>query len=408
MKTRTLIKSLLTVGIATAVASTQAAELRVNGFASIVGGRTISDEKLPSGSNTKYVVAPPFAIDSFPDANDSAAYDDDFNFKPETNMGLQLSADLGDGLSVVAQLTAQGANDFDAEAEWLYVSYDVSSQFNIKGGKQRIPFYMYSDFLDVGYAYHWIRPPVDVYGSAFSSYVGVSGTYSGNVGNWDTSLLGYYGATDNDTGTFGDIVLDDLWGLVLSGSYDWLQLRASFHQADVEAEDVTALDTQPYADGEAEGAWFASVGAMANLGNFFIGAEITRTSFDELLATAISNTIDGGFEVGVDETNTWMITAGYRMGAWTPHISFSTSTSDTKANDIDGNGTTTTGALGLLVDEEDSRETWILGLRYDFHPSAAFKIEYTDRSDESDNGYTTVFGKRREVSTFAFGVDLIF
>ncbi len=227
------------------------------------------------------------------------------------------------------------------------------------------------------------------------------------MGNWDTSLLGYYGATDNDTGTFGDIVLDDLWGLVLSGSYDWLQLRASFHQADVEAEDVTALDSQPYADGEAESAWFASVGAMANLGNFFIGAEITRTSFDEVLATGVSFLVDGagGIETGVDETNTWMITTGYRMGAWTPHISFSTSTSDTKADDLDGNGITLAGSL---ADEEDSRETWILGLRYDFHPSAAFKIEYTDRSDESDNGYTTAFGKRREVSTFAVGVDLIF
>ncbi len=405
MKTRTLIKSLLTIGITTAVVSTQAAELRVNGFASIVGGKTISDESLPSGSNSTYLVAPGFAIDSFPSANDSASYDDDISFKPETNMGLQLSADLGDGLSVVAQLTAQGANDFDAEAEWLYISYDINNQLNIKGGRQRIPFYMYSDYLDVGYAYHWIRPPVDVYGSAFSSYEGVSGTYSGSMGSWDTSLLGYYGATDNDTGTFGDIVLDNLWGLVLSGSNDWLQLRASYHQADVEAEDVTAVATQPYADGEDESAWFASIGAMANLGNFFVGAEITRTGFDEVLGTAVPALVDGGFETGTEETNTWMITTGYRMGLWTPHLSFSTNTSDYDSSDLDGNGTVSSSALD---GEEDSLETWIVGLRYDFHPSAALKVEYTDRSDESDNTSITAFGKRREVSTFAVGVDLIF
>ncbi|WP_390618163.1 hypothetical protein [Maricurvus nonylphenolicus] len=401
MKTRTFVKSLLTVGIVTAISGTQAAELRVNGFASVVGGKTISDETLPSGSDSTFGVAPSFA------SNDSSSYDDDLSFKPETNIGLQLSSDLGSGLSVVAQLTAVGANDFDAEAEWLYISYDVNSNFNLKGGKQRIPFYMYSDFLDVGYAYHWIRPPVDVYGSAFSSYEGVSGTYTSSLGNWDTSLMGYLGASDSDEGTFGDIQLDSLWGIVLSGSNDWLQLRASYHTADVEAADVTGFGTQPFAEGEEEGAWFASIGAMANLGNFFIGAEITRTGFDEVFATGVSALVDGagGIETGVDETNTWMITTGYRMGAWTPHISFSANASDYKADDLDGNGIT---AAGSLANDEDSRETWILGVRYDFHPSAALKVEYTDRSDESDNTFVTAFGKRREVSTFAVGVDVIF
>lgn len=399
MKTRTLVNSLMAAGISIAVGGTQAAELRVNGFASVVGGKTISDESLTNGSDSTYGVAPSFA------GNDSSSYDDDISFKPETNIGLQISSDLGSGLSVVAQLTAVGANDFDAEIEWLYVSYDVNSEFNVKGGKQRIPFYMYSDYLDVGYAYHWIRPPIDVYGSAFSSYEGVSGTYSTSMGDWDSSILGYFGASSSDQGTFGDVKLDSLWGIVLSSSNDWLQLRASYHTADVEADDVTAIGTQPFAEGEGEGAWFASIGAMANLGNFFIGAEVTRTSFDELLATGVSALVDGGFETGIDETNTWMITTGYRMGAWTPHLSFSTNTSDYKADDLDGNGITVAGAL---TDEEDSRETWILGLRYDFHPSAALKVEYTDRSDESDDTFVTVFGKRREVSTFAIGVDVIF
>jgi predicted porin len=405
MKTRTLTKTLLAVGIASAVCTAQAAELRVNGFASVVAGKTISDELRTNGDRSTEVVAPTYAIDVFPTPNESAAYDDEISFKPETNLGLQLSADLGSGLSVVAQLVAVGANDFDAEAEWLYVAYDVNDQFNIKGGKQRIPFYMYSDYLDVGYAYHWIRPPVDVYGQSFSSYEGVSGTYSGSMGNWDTSLMGYFGASHSDQGNSGDIQLDQLWGLVLSSSNDWLQLRASYHTADVEAEDATAVVTQPYADGEAEKAWFASIGTMANLGNFFIGAEFTRTGFDTPFATLIPAAVDGGFETGVDKTDTWMITTGYRMGPWTPHLSFATRTSDLKSEDIDGNGTVTTSALS---GEEDSRETWILGLRYDFHPSAALKIEYTDSSDESGSTHITAFGKRREVSSLAVGVDVIF
>lgn len=58
--------------------------------------------------------------------------------------------------------------------------------------------------------------------------------------------------------------------------------------------------------------------------------------------------------------------------------------------------------------KEVARETWTLGVRYDFHPSAALKFEYTDSSDESDSEITAVNGEPNEVSTIAVGVDLIF
>ncbi|BFM15253.1 hypothetical protein R50073_14360 [Maricurvus nonylphenolicus] len=401
MKTRTLTKTLLAVGIASAVFTVQAAELRVNGFASVVGGKAINDEKAASNAiaapgvfdeTTRYEVAPVFSGDP------NAFYDEDFSFKPETNIGLQLSADLGDGLSVVAQLTAQGANDFDAEIEWLYVSYDINSQLNAKAGRQRIPFYSYSDYLDVGYAYHWIRPPQDVYNLPISSYEGVSATYSGSVGDWDTSLMGYFGAGDNDTSSLMQLDTEKAIGIVLTGSYDWLELRVAYHELDVEVPDFfgDGTDGRPFSAGNEETFEYASFGAKGNFGSFFTGFEYTTSSFSE--------TPSFPFDTGSEGTDSWYLTAGYRVGSWTPHITFSSNETEYETNDFGGDG--------LLPDYRDGhelvRETWTLGVRYDFHPSAALKIEYTDSSDESSSEITADAGKAGEVSTIAVGVDVIF
>lgn len=401
MNTRTLTKTLLTAGIASAVFSAQAADLRVNGFASVVGGKTISNGKTTASAfaapgifdvDARYEVSPVFSAD------DNAFYDDDLSFKPETNIGLQLSSNLGDGLSIVAQLTAQGANDFDAVVEWLYVSYDISNELNTKAGRQRYPFYAYSDYLDVGYAYHWIRPPQDVYSLGVASYEGISLNYSGSVGDWDTSLLGYYGAGDNDTTDLLQLDVESAIGLVLTGTYDWLELRVAYHELEVEVPELfgDGTDGRPFAENNEETFEYASFGAKANFSSYFLGFEYTSSSFSE--------TPSFPFDTGSEGTDSWYLTAGYRIGAWTPHITFSTFEIEYDTEDFGGDG--------LVADYRDghevSRETWTLGVRYDFHPSAALKFEYTDASDESDSDITVVNGEPNEVSTIAVGVDVIF
>ncbi len=402
MRSYTLTKSLLALGIIAAVTNVQAAEIRVNGFASVVGGKTISDSKVASSpftagvldSTSVYRVAPVFSAD------DDSHYDDDISFKPETNLGLQLSADLGNNLSVVAQLTSQGANDFDAEIEWLYISYDINDQVNLKAGRQRAPLYAYSDYLDVGYAYHWIRPPQDVYSLQFGSYEGVSLTHTGTLGDWDTSVHGYYGSLDNDTSSLGQLDFNEIWGVVLSGSYDWLELRLAYHQTDVEAPDAFALTpNRPFADGNEEEFNYTSFGVKTNFGNFFTGFEYAISGFGEIPA---ANPLS---ETGSDESHDWYITAGYRIGDLTPHITFSNNTTEFDSDDVDGSGS---AATDYRHGNEGSRDTWTLGLRYDFHPSAALKIEYTDSSDESSSAIRAAEGKPNEVSTLAVGVDIIF
>ena len=65
--------------------------------------------------------------------------------------------DLGEGLSVTGQIVARGVNDFDANFEWAYISYEINDNWTVQAGKKRLPLFYYSDFFDVGYAYVWMR-----------------------------------------------------------------------------------------------------------------------------------------------------------------------------------------------------------------------------------------------------------
>ena len=81
---------------------------------------------------------------------------------------------LGDDWAVTTQFVARGSNAWDLEAEWAYISFDASDERRLLFGRQRAPFYMYSDFLDVSYAYHWIKPPSGVYSLPFDVFDGIN------------------------------------------------------------------------------------------------------------------------------------------------------------------------------------------------------------------------------------------
>ena len=99
------------------------ADLTINGFASIKAGMTMgSDEQL-------------------------YGYTDDIDFKNESLFAVQVMSDLGDKLSITAQLMGRGREDFNAEFEWAFLSYQLTDNMQINAGRLRTPFYKYSDFM---------------------------------------------------------------------------------------------------------------------------------------------------------------------------------------------------------------------------------------------------------------------
>lgn len=356
-----VIKTTIACG-AIALSHTAIAEINFTGFASINAGKVLSGSGLPQAN------LPPTFLADYPYVS---AYDEDISFEPETLFGLQLSADLMEGLSATAQVVSRGANDFDAEFEWAYLSYEVNDNWTIQAGKKRLPLFYYSDFYDVGYAYVWMRPPADNYTWQIINYNGINAQYSGDWGDWSVSANIYGGSEDDPNNKLlsefffkQDVreVWNDIIGGVLLLGKDWFEFRTTYMTYKNERY-INGVRQLFNGRNERTGKFYG-LAMNFDFETFFVLTELNRLDLD-------------------GDLDTRMITAGYRFDTVTPFVSYSEFEEDAAGG--------------------EEHNTTSLGLRWDFHPSAAFKVQYDKVEDKSVD--LAVAGDSKALTV---GVDLVF
>lgn len=341
-------------------------DVRWNGFLSVGGGVVLDESDDFEASGATF-----------------AGYDSDISFKPDTLIALQASVDLSEGLSMTAQLVGNGKTDFDTNFEWAYVSYEFNDQWKINLGKLRIPFYLYSDYLDVAYAYHWLRPPTTVYEStSFDTYEGASVLYETSMGSWDSSMQFTYGS-HNSQGPTGDVEISDLVGLSWGLERDWLALRVAYYQAAVGLDSATLstvaggllaaglsrVEKEFTVSEDDDTGTFATVGMKAEYGDYIMVGEFTTVD--------IKDSFFG-------KSDQYYLSAAKRFSDVTVHLTYESSKADAKTNiytaipDAEPLLALKAGVRGVVESQRADVEIFTVGMRYDFHSSAAFKIELSD------------------------------
>jgi len=387
MKHNKLASSLAAVSLLLA-SSTFAADIKFSGFANIVAGTTTSSDETYAG------------------------YDDELNFNQGSLFALQASSDLGNGLSVTAQLLSRGRDDWDPKFEWAFLGYEVNEDWKILAGRQRIPFFMYSDFVDVSYAYNWITPPRGVYSLPFDSFDGLGSIYTSQLGEFDSSLHVIFGRNQDevefDAGSatvISDIDVQNLIGGAWTLNREWLTLRAAYFQADLTlpVPDLTTLATGFSAFGSAEvgqnliasedKVTFAELGFQIDYNEYFLIGEYTKLDLED---------------TGLADNDSYYITAGMRVNDFTLHLTYGVD-DDELDNVINGlpssiagaPGVATetaalysglyNGAAGYIASSQKDEEYITAGVRWDFHEAAALKFEVTSfRDDNIDANDATV------------------
>lgn len=343
-------------------------------------------------------------------------FDNKLDFQQNSLFALQMRADLQDKLSATAQITAKGQDDYEAKFNWAYLSYEINNELTAKAGRQRIPYFMYSDFLDVGYAYHWIAPPYHVYNLAgFDSADGLSLEHQTDIGDWISrvTLLAGRANTSLRVPPDPEEVDTEVASLMLAAwsmNYDWLTLRIVYSQAeltvglDYESQiytlfrDATAIDALGFGGVEISDASktnfevdndrvrFAGVGFAIDPGSFFVIGELTELDIEDSILQ--------------NPSTQWYLSAGYRFGDYTVYGTYEGVESDYNekgvrnvvANDIE---TLTTadipapflegaqqqfaaGVKEIFQGNLDEETAYSIGVRYNFHKSASAKIEFTE------------------------------
>lgn len=369
LKSQALVAAIAVMGI---TQPSSAIELDFSGFISVGAGISDNDQ-----------------------LNLDVGYDEDVSFDEDSILGIQTTAPINDKLSFTAQLVARGKDNYDIEAEWAFVNFEVNDELYSRAGRLRVPFFAYSDSVEVGYSYHWIRPPTEVYRLPFSSIDGVDANYTHWLtDDWELTTQVYYGTySDDEVDVFGqesELDLKNGTGLVLSANYDWLTLRGSVHYADVTLSnpDLDALGTA------LDGAGFGSVAddlAVEDNGVMFYEAAVIA-DYESYLVVAEWTMLDYDRSVIPDDQG-WMISLAKRIGSFTPHITFAKEKDDGESGFSDPIPSGVSPALDQLkasvdaLESEALQESWIAGIRWDFMPSAAFKFEaqFTDRKQPEDD-----------------------
>lgn len=322
-----------------------ASEVVWSGFLSAVAGKTLDNDTTYNAGFTGY---------------DGGRYDNDLSFNPESTVGLQAQIPINDRLRGTVQFIARAGDDNNVTAEWAYLTYELTDELSINAGRFRLPLYYYSDFLDVGKAYHWIRPPAELYNGP-SGLNGFNLYYSKYLGDYELSGQYWFG-TDNvevDAAPFDRVNLTNNQGINVMLAKDWWKIRGVYNMSNTELQS----DTVPSPPKTKLTFWGAAF--LADFDNIFFRSEYTGLKLDE----------------GEDFSYSWYASAGYSFGQWTPHITYT-----------DSDEQSTSG-----VPESTSIT---LGLNWEANTNTVLKIEYLEREPENDALDT--------VKLIAAGVDLVF
>lgn len=372
-----------------------AEEIRWNGFASIGAGISTGEALVQDGSELRLY-----------------GYDDNFNFRPESKLALQASSRISDDLSVTAQVISRGIDEFDVTMEWAFASYDFGDASRLNLGKLRIPLYHYSDFLDVGFSYPWIRPPESVYDLFFSTVEGMSVQFSHNPGNWDSNLLIVAGRT-TDTLDISEIestgeMVNNV-GAAWNVENDWFSVRAAYFQAEVTISNalLDSVDNNlimlgfdaaanRFSAKDDKGS-FVGLGFKIDKADWFVASEMTIIELDNSF---------------VPTQDSVYFSVGKRVNKFTFHVTLEQQENDPETGITEGipfpTGTAldelVLGAEGIATVQQRKDTRYTFGLRYNLKASAAIKVEYTQARFDS---YQTL-DVDNNASVLRFSLDFLF
>jgi len=387
------MKSKINIGIAcmglNMIAPIASAEIMLNGFASVGGG--FNDIQNGDGLNSNYS-------------------EDKFSADPINKIAIQSSAVLNSLVSVTGQLLAKGTEDYTVDAEWVYLTLSPDDNLDLRFGRLRSPLFIYSDYLDVGYAYPWISAPNLVYRFTFDTVEGMDALYRSSLGKWDTTYQVFYGRLTDEQELFGEelpIDIENFSGINFTLSKGWLTLRASYNIATFDIDTpqsnpgLNALfaglsspigpfpaypDVIEALEITDEKAAFYGVGAQIHYEDWIFNTEYTELNIDE--------------QSFISDDKAWYAMLGKQIGSVLVHATYSKHEDEPDFSFTSGMSEMDprrTGAESAVLNSETTQIK--LGLRYDFADSTAFKVEVSQSDDDKSD---------RKANLVAFSIDTVF
>lgn len=372
-------------------------DVQINGFGSVKGSYVSSDH---GGS-------------PYPEYEEGKV-----SFKSESLFAIQARANLTEGLSATIQLYTEGRNDFDVEARWAYISYQLSDQHQLNLGKFANPIFHQSEYEKVGFTHNYTHLPKSVYNDFdFATMEGISinsqfELYEGDY-TLDTKVA--YGSWRGEVVAGSENVplgFDNIFSLNATLNGDWWKIFAGGFLVEMNADDFDEMNIYQNAQQSIDFA-LANGASMDDIQDFKNAAKWHEKNASYAFVGFGIDYNDWLFDFefvnyGVDdsagaENKNWYAAIAKRIDKFiiTFHTEeFKTSVDYGFAKGISNPilNSTAKAIHNSLASEKRTANS--ISLRYDFHPSAAFKVSYLvgDLDTSSVGNFSIV----------SAGIDLVF
>jgi opacity protein-like surface antigen len=370
---------------------------------------------------------------------EGAGASDSISYAVDSKTAVQVDVRFTDRLSAVVQLVSESMNNnsWDSETnqewvpslEWANLSYRVTDALTVRGGRIVMPFLMNSEFQKVGYANHWMRAPVELYGKvSYTSLDGADAWYKHSLGS-GTNTVRVYGGMFNAEWEARESTRVNMAGFIDTYEVGSLTLRAAYQYSKLEGQG--AVGGAPIRQ-LAGGLGFFNSTAAAQANSI---AEVIENGFNvRFMTVGASYDADTWFVMGevwkqngsvlIPKHTSAYVSGGVRVASWTPYATVAT----TDVHDSDSITTRgipaipqTAALIGgvqalngsFASSLAESQSTFSLGARWDVVSNIAVKAQYDYVKLPRDSGgmfinKTADFEAGKDASLFGLSVDFVF
>lgn len=349
--------------------------------------------------------------------------DNELDWNSDTLIAIQARFYISEQIQVVSQMMSRGGFESEFDADWFYLQYQFNDHIDAKLGRVRPQFFMLSDYVEVGFAYPWIRPPAEVYDpipTDWAQGVSLNANWDSDNGFYHSAALQLLQSEDQGTVSRFDV---KVVGLMYEAAYGpfTLGLRGGTMRADTYLEDDSFRSVNRELEAYDEDiAIIPNEDTEITYGN--VGFRYETEAWLVLAEWAFFD-IQGIFV----DTESYYVTVGHRFGQWMPHVTFAhhESTDDDLREDariINALGETTGEAIqevaqGLWNQQNDS---YTVGLNYSVTSTMVIKLEakmITNRDDTvaqfeksktTDTVDTVVIPDEDNIMIYGLVVDMVF
>lgn len=284
-----------------------------------------------------------------------------------SKLAVQMQYGITDTVSFTGQLGTKAQQDsWEAGPGAVYLAWQTNDNLTLRGGRLATPVYMYSETLNVGFSYPWLRLPEEVYSLVqISNHDGADMLYNRStpLGAMSFQLSGgtaikrdHYAVDDMQELDYRDVFATNL---ALSTD-NFGTFRIGYAEADLKIsvnETITNVFGAPqevnFRELDGNKGKFSSFGHQYDNGVWLSAAE------------AVKLQVESDEEA---ETNAFYLMGGRRFGDFLAHVTY-----------------------GQLDEPSGRQVSMTYGLNYSFSPTVTLKGEFkrvdTSQGNQSDGVY---------------------